>query len=65
MRKNMPALNSPEGSYHYYNNGYYATSFRSGGIKSEHLLDIPPTILEALDVKIPKDFDGKPLPKSL
>jgi len=63
--RNKPRENSPEGSYHYHNNGFYATSYRSTGQKSAHLLDLPPTILEALDVKIPKDFDGVPLPKSL
>ena len=65
MRRNTPKITSPEGSYHYYNNGFYATDFRSTAKHSANIYELAPTILEALGIKIPADMDSAPLPKSL
>jgi len=65
LRRNEPKLHSPEGSYHYYNNGFYATDFRDTGRHNANIYELAPTILEALGIKIPADMDSAPLPKSL
>ena len=46
---------------HSMTNGFYAIEGKDVADKPANLLDIAPTILDLLGVKVPKDFDNRPL----
>jgi len=46
---------------HNHKDGFYATNTRSAEERTAHSLEMAPTILDVLGIKIPNDFDMKPL----